>query len=64
MAATTATDGTFTVSRATAWRAFWAALARPQVEPVPPTSTDPDAFTLHGSEHALDRWADDGGRVP
>lgn len=25
------------------------------------TRTDPDAFMPHGSEHAIARWADDGG---
>lgn len=57
------TDGTFAVRRDQLYDAFIRGI-RHGGEPLPPLVTDPDAFTPHGSEYALDRWADDGGRVP
>lgn len=55
-------DGrTFAVPRSKMWQAFICGL-RGGPEVVPPCIDDPYAFTQHGGEHAIDRWADDGGR--
>jgi len=56
-------DGrTFVVPRSKMYAAFLRGL-RSGPEPVPMSITDPDAFTQHGGEHAIDRWADDGGAL-
>lgn len=45
------------------WNAWLACRVRFDNEVLPVRAIDPDAFTPHGGEHALDRWADDGGRA-
>lgn len=55
---------TFTISRTAMWAAWQAGRLCWDNEMMAPTITDPDAFTPHGGEHAIDRWADDGGRAP
>lgn len=54
-------DETFVVTRAAMLRQFRSGRLFGGPSPIDCHRTDPDAFTMHGSDHALDRWADDGG---
>ena len=56
-------EQTFVVPRSKMREAFLRGL-RGGRDPMPVIATDPDAFALHGGGHAIDRWADDGGRAP
>lgn len=57
-------DGQFVVTHAAFSRALANGSLFGGIEVVPPSASDPDAFSVHGSEFAIDRWADDGGRNP
>lgn len=56
-------DGSFWISRDSLRRAWIEGRLRFEREVLPVSFSDPDAFTLHGSEFAVDRWADDGGAL-
>lgn len=56
----------FEISRQRFWYLWQMGRVRLEYEVIPPSKfhdADPDAFTEYGGEHAIERWADDGGRA-